>query len=141
MPIRRADATWEGRIADGKGSFRGHSGLAANYSFSSRFENGAGSNPEELLAAAEAACFSMALALALEKAGATPTRVDTEASCSIDKIGDSFKITKVHLSVRVLASGISESKFQEVARVTKQTCPVSVALAAVPIDLQAALST
>ena len=139
MPTRKATATWEGTVKSGKGTFRGETGLGGSYSFSSRFENGSGSNPEELLAAAEAACFSMALSLGLEKAGTPPTRIDTEAACTIDKVGEGFKITKMRLSVRANVPKLDESKFQEIARATKEGCPVSVALRGVDIELDARL--
>jgi osmotically inducible protein OsmC len=139
MPTREANATWEGGLKNGKGSFRGQSGLSGAYSFASRFENGGGSNPEELLAAAEAACFSMALSLALEKAGHAPRRIETRAACTIDKSGDGFKITRLHLDVQGDVPGADDATFQEIARATKQGCPVSVALSSVPIDLEARL--
>lgn len=141
MPTRKATATWEGNIKNGKGTFKGESGIVAGaYGFSSRFENGAGSNPEELLAAAEAACFSMALSLGLEQAGSPPTRIDTEAACTIDRAGDGFKITKLRLSVRANVPNLDAAKFEQIARKTKETCPVSVALKAVDIDLEARLA-
>jgi len=139
MPTRKATATWEGGIKSGKGSFKGQTGLGAAFSFSSRFENGMGSNPEELLAAAEASCFSMALSLFLEQAGAPPTRIDTEASCSIEAAGAGFKISKIHLSVRALVPNLDDAKFQQIAKQTKENCPVSVALSSVPIELDAKL--
>jgi osmotically inducible protein OsmC len=139
MPTRKATATWEGTIKAGKGTFRGETGLGGAYSFSSRFESGTGSNPEELLAAAEAACFSMALSLGLEKAGTPPTRIDTEAACTLDKVGEGFKITKMRLSVRASVPKIADAKFQEIARATKEGCPVSVALRGVDIELDARL--
>ena len=141
MPTRKASATWEGGLKGGKGSFRGETGLGAAYSFSSRFENGTGSNPEELLAAAEATCFSMALSLGLEQAGTPPTRIDTEAACTVDRVGDGFKITKIRLSVRAQVPKLAEAKFQEIARATKENCPVSVALRNVDIELDARLTT
>jgi osmotically inducible protein OsmC len=139
MPTRKASASWEGGLKEGKGTFRGQTGLAGAYSFSSRFENGAGSNPEELLAAAEATCFSMALSLGLERAGTPPVRIDTDAACTIDKVGDGFKITKLHLSVRAKVPNVTEDRFQEIARATKEGCPVSVALRSVDIELEARL--
>jgi osmotically inducible protein OsmC len=139
MPIRKATATWEGTLKEGKGTFRGETGLGGAYSFTSRFENGAGSNPEELLAAAEASCFSMALSVGLEKAGTPPSRIDTEAACSIERVGEAFKITKMRLSVRARVPNATEAKFQEVARATKESCPVSVALRGVDIELDAHL--
>jgi osmotically inducible protein OsmC len=139
MPTRKATATWEGGIKSGKGSFKGQTGLGAAYSFASRFENGAGSNPEELLAAAEASCFSMALSLFLEQAGAPPARIDTEAACTIEPSGPGFKISKIHLTVRANVPNLDDAKFQQIAKTTKENCPVSVALSAVPIELDAKL--
>ena len=130
MPTRNAKATWEGAIIKGKGSFEGESGvIKAPYSFSQRFGDEKGTNPEELLAAAEAACFSMALSGNLERAGATPTRIETSAACTVDKSGDGFRITTMKLKVRASATGIDAAKFQEVVQKTKETCPVSMALA------------
>src|SRR5687767_13636511 len=89
MPTRNATATWDGGLKGGKGNFRGESGaIQGAYSFGSRFENAGGTNPEELLAAAEAACFSMALSGGLEKAGTPATRVETRAACTVEKVGD-----------------------------------------------------
>jgi osmotically inducible protein OsmC len=139
MPTRKATATWEGGIKSGKGSFKGQTGLGAAYSFSSRFENGVGSNPEELLAAAEASCFSMALSLFLEQNGTPPTRIDSEAAVTIEASGPGFKISKIHLSVRALVPNLDDAKFQQIAKTTKENCPVSVALSAVPIELDAKL--
>ena len=135
MPTRTATAKWEGGLKSGKGSFTGATGLSGQYSFSSRFENGSGSNPEELLAAAEAACFSMALALGLEGKGHPPTSVDTKAACTIEKVGDGFSITKMVLEVRAVVPGMDDATFQEIAKATKEGCPVSKALKG-NVDLQ-----
>jgi osmotically inducible protein OsmC len=141
MPTRNATAVWQGGLAKGTGSFRGATGLEGAYNFSSRFENGSGSNPEELLAAAEAACFSMALSVGLEKEGVMPTRVETRAACTIEKVGEGFKITRMQLVVKAVAPGIDDAKFQSIARATKEGCPVSGALKGnVQIDLDATLS-
>src|SRR5215207_6525733 len=123
MPTRNAKATWEGKIRDGKGSVEAESGtLKTQYNFSGRFENGGGSNPEELLAAAEAACFSMALSGNLERNGTPATRIETSAACTVDRHGDGFKITTMKLVVRANVAGIEAAKFQEIAEKTKQTC-------------------
>jgi osmotically inducible protein OsmC len=119
---------WEGGLRGGKGSYRGQTDLGGKYSFGSRFEESPGSNPEELLAAAEAACFSMALSAGLERAGATPRRVETEAACTVEKVGDGFKITRMRLVTRVAAENIDRAKFNEVAEGAKNGCPVSAAL-------------
>jgi osmotically inducible protein OsmC len=128
MPTRTATATWEGGLRGGKGSFKGESGaIGAPYSFGSRFESGSGSNPEELLAAAEAACFSMALSAGLEKAGKPATKVETKAACTVDKVGEGFKITTMRLTVRATVPNLDESTFRSIAEETKNNCPVSVA--------------
>jgi osmotically inducible protein OsmC len=113
--------------------------ISGDYSFGSRFGTSGGTNPEELLAAAEAACFSMALSLGLEKNGTPPTRVETRAACTVDKVGEGFKITTMKLKVRASVPNVSEEKFQEIAQATKTGCPVSQALAGVRIDMEASL--
>lgn len=140
MPTRKASATWQGGLQGGTGSFRGQTGLGGSYSFGSRFQEAAGSNPEELLAAAEAACFSMALSGSLEKAGFAPTRVETDAACTVEKVGEGFKITRMQLTVRATVPSLDDARFQEIALATKEGCPVSTALKNnVQIDLQASL--
>jgi osmotically inducible protein OsmC len=142
MPTRNASATWEGGLREGKGSFEGESGaISGSYSFGSRFGDSGGTNPEELLAAAEAACFSMALSVGLEQAGHTATYVRTEAACTVDKVDDGFKITTMKLRVRAAAPGIDDAKFQEIAAATKVGCPVSKALAGVDIQMEATLES
>jgi osmotically inducible protein OsmC len=142
MPTRTASATWEGGLAKGSGSFRGQTGLGGSYSFGSRFEAAVGSNPEELLAAAEAACFSMALSAALEKEGFAPTRVETQASCTVAKVGEGFKITMMAIVTKAVVPGLDAAKFQAIAQATKEGCPVSAALKGnVQIELDASLST
>jgi len=128
MPTRSASATWTGGLKGGKGSFKGETGLGGQYSFSSRFESGTGSNPEELLAAAEAACYSMALSGALEKNGTPPASVDTTAKCTVEKVTEGFKITRMALEVRVAAAGLDDATLQKLATATKEGCPVSQAL-------------
>jgi len=139
MPTRSANAEWKGGVK-GQGSFRGQTGIGGQYNFSSRFENGAGSNPEELLAAAEAACFSMALAFALEKEGHPATSVQTKADCTIEKQGEGFKITRMMINVQAAVPGIDPAKFQSIAQATKEGCPVSTALKGnVQLDIDAKL--
>jgi lipoyl-dependent peroxiredoxin len=139
MPTRTATAEWKGGKT-GEGSFRGQTGLAAQYNFSSRFENGVGSNPEELLAAADAACFSMALSFALEKDGTPATSVQTKADCTIEKVGEGFKITRMLLTVRASVPNADPAKFEAIAQATKEGCPVSTALKGnVQIELDAKL--
>jgi osmotically inducible protein OsmC len=129
MPTRHATAVWDGGLAKGKGSFRGESGaIQGSYSFGSRFENAPGSNPEELLAAAEAACFSMALGFELEKAGTPATHVETTAACTIEKDGPGFRIKTMKLTVVATVPGVDAAAFQAAAQATKDGCPVSAAL-------------
>ncbi len=140
MPTRNATATWEGGLKGGKGSFKGESGaIDGRYSFGSRFETGTGSNPEELLAAAEAACFSMALAGALEKAGTPATRVETKAACTVEKQDAGFSITTMKLQTRATVPGVDKAAFQQMVQATKEGCPVSKALKGLKIEVDAQL--
>jgi osmotically inducible protein OsmC len=141
MPTRKATATWEGGLKGGKGSFKGESGaIGGQYNFSSRFESGIGSNPEELLAAAEAACFSMALSGGLEKAGTPATRIETSAACTVEAVPGGFGITKIKLNVQATVPKIDKMKFEQIANETKEGCPVSKALKGnVDISLEARL--
>lgn len=142
MPARKADAQWEGSLQDGKGTMRFGSGaFEGAYSFSSRFEEGTGTNPEELLAAAHAGCFSMAFANALSKAGHVPDSVQTAATVHLEKGDAGFSITSIDLVSNVTVSGIDEAEFQQLAAETKVGCPVSKALAATEINLQANLKS
>ena len=141
MPTRTASATWKGGLKGGTGTFKGQTGLGGSYSFGSRFENATGSNPEELLAAAEAACFSMALSAGLEKNGTPATSVDTTAKCTIDKVGDGFKVTKMRLEVRASVPNVDAATFQKIAEGTKDGCPISQVMKGnVPIELDAKLA-
>jgi lipoyl-dependent peroxiredoxin len=141
MPTSTASAVWEGVLRTGKGHFKAGSGaFEADYSFRTRFEGAPGTNPEELLAAAHAACLSMALALGLEKGGTAPTRIHTTASCTIDKVGEGFKITRMKLEVRGKVPGIDQAGFIKAAEAAKKGCPVSGALQGnVQFDLDAKL--
>jgi lipoyl-dependent peroxiredoxin len=140
MPTRNASATWEGGLKGGKGTFSGESGaVGAPYSFGTRFENAPGTNPEELLAAAEAACYSMALAGALEKAGTAPERVQTEAACTLEFVDGTPTITTMRLRVRARVPGADAAAFEKAAQDTKAGCPVSRALAGVDIQVEATL--
>jgi lipoyl-dependent peroxiredoxin len=142
MPTRKASATWEGGLQGGNGKFEGESGaVSGSYSFGSRFGDSGGTNPEELLAAAEAACFSMALSGAIEKAGHSPQSVHTDAACSIEKSAEGFTITSIRLHTRARVPGMEEGAFRQLAEQTKQGCPVSRALAAVTIELEASLES
>jgi lipoyl-dependent peroxiredoxin len=142
MPTRNATAVWEGGLKGGKGSFKGESGgIGGSYSFGSRFESAAGSNPEELLAAAEAACFSMALSAGLEKNGTPATKVETAAACTVEAVPGGFGITTMKLQVNATVPGIDDAKFQQIATETKDGCPVSKALKGnVKIEVVAKLS-
>ena len=141
MPTRHAQAAWTGTLREGKGNFSGESGaIVGDYSFGSRFGDTGGTNPEELLAAAEAACFSMALSLALETAGMKPEQVETKAACTIDKVGDGFAITTMKLTVVARVPGADRDAFKDIAEATKSGCPISKALLGnVQIDLDARL--
>lgn len=141
MPTSSASAVWEGVLRSGKGHFKAGSGaFEGNYSFRTRFEGAQGTNPEELLAAAHAACLSMALSAGLEKSGAPATRISTKASCTIDKVGDGFKITRMKLEVRGKVAGLDQAGFAKAAEAAKQGCPVSGALQGnVQLELDARL--
>jgi osmotically inducible protein OsmC len=141
MPTRTASATWKGGLRGGTGSFKGQTGISGSYSFGSRFENAQGSNPEELLAAALAACYSMALSAGLEKAGTPPTSVDTTAHCTIEKVGEGFKVTKMRLEVRAAVPKVDQAAFRQAADATKEGCPISQVMKGnVPIELDAQLT-
>lgn len=141
MPTRNATAVWEGGLKGGKGNVRGESGaVSAPYSFGTRFGDAPGTNPEELIAAAHAGCFSMALAGSLEKSGKPATKVETKAGCTVEKVGDAFTITSIKLVCRASVAGIDAAEFKAIAEATKVGCPVSKALAAVKIDLDAQLA-
>jgi osmotically inducible protein OsmC len=141
MPTRKATAVWQGGLKDGKGSIKTERGLEAAYGFLSRFGDGSptGTNPEELLAAAHAGCYSMALAANLEGAGTPATKIETSGACTIEKQGEGFAITKMVLTVRATVPNVSAETFHRAAEVTKLGCPVSGALKAVPIELDAKL--
>jgi osmotically inducible protein OsmC len=140
MPTRNAEAEWNGGIMDGKGTMRlGSGAFEGAYSFKSRMEDGTGTNPEELIGAAHAGCFSMALSAALGKAGFEPTGIQTKAAVRFDKAGDGFAITRIDLTTTAEVPNIDDAKFQEIAGAAKEGCPVSKALAGTEINLQASL--
>ncbi len=124
---RSASAVWNGDLKSGKGSLSAPGGVLKNtpYSFSSRFEGAAGTNPEELIAAAHAGCFTMALSAALGKAGFTPTKLSTNATVSLDQVDGNWTITTVHLDLTGQVPGIDAAKFEEIAKDAKANCPVS----------------
>jgi osmotically inducible protein OsmC len=129
---RKASAAWQGGLKDGKGTLTTESGVLSGtpYSFSTRFEGVKGTNPEELIGAAHAGCFSMALSLILGEAGIRPERIDTAATVSLDKQEGGFAITRVHLDVNVRAPGADRAKFDEAAQKAKAGCVVSKVLRA-----------
>ncbi len=140
MATRTGSAVWEGTLKEGKGNLKlGSGAFEGAYSFASRFEEGKGTNPEELLGAAEAACFSMALSVGLEKAGFKANRISTSASVKLEKVGEAFKITTIDLATEADVPQIEQAKFQETAEQTKKNCPVSVALSGTEIRLTARL--
>jgi osmotically inducible protein OsmC len=140
MPVRRAEAVWEGTLKDGHGKIRlGSGAFGGTYSFGTRFESAPGTNPEELIGAAHAGCFSMALSAALSRNGFAPRRIATTADVALDKVGDGFKITSILLKTSAEVPGIDETKFREFAEGAKKGCPVSQALAGTDIRLEAAL--
>lgn len=138
---RSASAAWSGTGKEGKGSLTTQSGRLSDtpYSFSTRFENGPGTNPEELIAAAHAGCFTMALAFQLGAGGHTPQSLSTEAAVTIEPDGGGFTITKIHLVLRAKVPGITAEQFTAAAEAAKAGCPVSKVLKA-PITLDARLA-
>jgi osmotically inducible protein OsmC len=124
---RNASAEWKGGLKDGKGTISSDSGVLADtqYSFSTRFENGKGTNPEELIAAAHAGCFSMALSAQLGTMGLTPESIRTSAAVSLEKVGEGFSITAVHLTVKARVPGADAPQFETAANNAKAGCPVS----------------
>jgi osmotically inducible protein OsmC len=143
MAARKATAHWEGSLRDGGGKVRlGSGAFEGPYSFQSRFEDGSGTNPEELLGAAHAGCFTMALSLVLGEGGNPPESLDTEATVHIVREGEGFAINRIDLVTRGRVPGIDDAAFQEAANAAKEGCPLSKALAAVgEINLEATLES
>ena len=141
MPTSNASAVWEGGLKGGRGHFKaGSASFEGDYSFPTRFEGARGTNPEELIAAAHAACLSMALSGGLEKAGKPATRISTKAYCTVEKVGDGFKITKMRLEVTGKVPGMDPAGFVQAAEAAKKGCPVSGALQGnVSLELDARL--
>jgi osmotically inducible protein OsmC len=140
MPTSTAQAEWNGNLIDGKGTIKTGSGAVSGpYGYKSRFESGPGLNPEELIAAAHAGCFSMALSHILSSAGHIPKRVQTSAKVKLEKVGDGFAITGIELNCQANVPGIDDATFQQEAAKAKTGCPVSKALSATPITLTATL--
>lgn len=125
--IKNASAVWKGSIKEGGGTISTETGVLDNapYGFKARFEDGPGTNPEELIAAAHAGCFSMALSLMLGEAGLTVESIKTNAAVTLEKVGDGFAITASHLTVVARIPGADETKFDEIANQAKAGCPVS----------------
>jgi osmotically inducible protein OsmC len=142
MPVRNASARWEGNLKDGAGTMKMGSGAyEGKYSFGSRFQEEPGTNPEELIAAAHAGCFSMALTVGLGKSGFSPASVQTSAKAHLEKVGEGFQITRIELTTVASVPEIDEATFQEHATGAKENCPVSKALAGVDISLDATLES
>lgn len=140
MAVRKAEAVWQGSVRDGQGKVKLGSGtFEGAYSFVSRFEDGKGTNPEELIGAAHAGCFSMALAAGLGRASITPKRITTTAQVHLEKSGDGFAISRIELSTEGDVPGIDAATFAKHAEDAKRNCPVSKALAGTQITLQAKL--
>ncbi|NGM87952.1 OsmC family protein [Parapusillimonas sp. SGNA-6] len=125
--VKKASAVWKGSLKEGGGTISTETGVLkqAPYGFKSRFEDGPGTNPEELIAAAHAGCFSMALSLMLGEAGLTPESIETSAAVTIEKVGDGFAITASHLTVVARVPGADEAAFDRIANQAKAGCPVS----------------
>jgi osmotically inducible protein OsmC len=140
MPTRNADAVWEGDLKTGNGRVKlGSGAFEGKYSFATRFEEAPGTNPEELIGAAHAGCFSMALSAGLGRAGFQPKRVHTTAKVFLEKVAEGFAITKIQLNCEANVPGIDQAKFKEQAEAAKKGCPVSKALTGVNIELDAKL--
>jgi lipoyl-dependent peroxiredoxin len=142
MPTRTAKARWEGALQDGNGTMSMASGAYEGpYSFQSRFEEGEGTNPEELLAAAHAGCFSMAFSGVLSAGGHEPESIQTEAAVHVEKAGEGFAITRVELSTRGRVPGIDADEFEQAAKTAKDSCPVSMLFKGAEISVSASLES
>jgi osmotically inducible protein OsmC len=138
---RSASAVWRGGLKDGKGALSTQSGVLkdSQYSFSTRFENGVGTNPEELIAAAHAGCFTMALSAQLDSVDHKPDEINTTAVVTMEKTEDGPTVTKIHLTTRAKVQNIEKEKFDELAKKAKEGCPISRLLKAAEITLDAQL--
>ena len=140
MAIRTANAAWEGSLKEGKGMMHLGSGAwEGPFSFGTRFEDAPGTNPEELIGAALAGCFSMELGAGLGRGGFTPTRIATKARVHIEKVEGGFGVTKIELTTDAEVPGLDEATFQQAVDATKAGCPISKALGAVPITVESTL--
>jgi len=141
MATRTAEALWEGNLREGGGRVKlGSGAYEGPYSFRSRFEEGPGTNPEELIGAAHAGCFSMALSAGLTKAGYPPRRIRTTAKVSVEQVGEGFRITRIQLDTEAEVPRLDAQAFRQQAEAAKRNCPVSVALAGTEISLTARLA-
>jgi osmotically inducible protein OsmC len=141
MSISKATGTWLGGFKDGKGTMKGAHTPEVAFTAGTRFEGQPGSNPEELIGAALAGCYSMALTLALEKAGMKPARIDTSADVKLERLETGFTITGIDLVAKAVVPGADEGKFQQIAEETKKGCPASKVLAATKIGLKATVAS
>lgn len=140
MAVRNAKAVWNGTLREGNGTMSlGSGAFEGRYSFASRFEEGTGTNPEELIGAAHAGCFSMALSGNLVRAGYEPRSIQTSARVTLEKVNEASRITKIHLDTEADVPGIDEQEFQKQAQAAKEGCPVSAALQGVDISMDARL--
>lgn len=140
MSISKATGQWDGSLREGSGAMKPANGPEVAFSLATRFEGERGSNPEEMIGAALAGCFSMALAASLSRAGLAPKSIRTAADVSLDKDGAGFKVTGIALTTTADVPGVDPEKFQQIADETKRTCPVSKALAGTTISLTASLA-
>ncbi len=140
MPVRKATATWNGTLKEGNGKMALGSGAwEGPFSFGTRFEEQPGTNPEELVGAAHAGCFSMAFSGDLGRAGYTPESIQTTADVHLDKTDSGFRVTRIHLTMEATVPGISEDEFQRIAEGAKKGCPISNLLTGAEITLDATL--
>lgn len=140
MPVRNAKAVWEGNLREGKGTMKlGSGAFEGSYSFASRFEEGTGTNPEELVGAAHAGCFSMFLSAVLSEAGFVPNRIHTTATVHLDQVEGAPWITRIRLDCEADVPGVDEETFAEKVEASKKGCPVSKALKGVDISVDAKL--
>ena len=139
MSISKATAAWSGGLKNGKGTMKPAHGAEETFTLGSRFEGQPQTNPEEMIGAALAGCFSMALTVGLETAGLKPEGVQTSAEVHLNKDGPGFSITEIVLTTKANVSGVDDAKFQAIAAETKKGCPVSKALAGTKISLNASL--
>jgi len=141
MKVRKAQAAWEGTLREGRGTVSfGEGAFEGAYSWAGRFEEGPGTNPEELLGAAQAACFTMALSSELTRAGFSPERIETTANVHFEKLEGGWTVTRIELETEARVPGVEEQAFQELAENAKTTCPISRALGSVELVLRAQLT-